>query len=318
MDYRRRGGCGTVGACPDYCRCRCESRLEAQMGVPAADGGSNGTGRYGRSVYLGAAEQPDALLTGQGSRRRASIRDVSNQASLRQAVKGHTMRAVIVTAQRSPIDSTGAEENSARLDALRVLLAECRGRDVDVVVMPAGYFRTKTRGGFMEEVRRVAENAGVGVCVGVDDVSGKPRAYAWSKRSGWCGPWEQRSCNSSDWKERGMAAQLEQDRDVVVCGEKVAVVICGEVFNRALERVVADKGRRVVVDLVHRGQGFRFHNAARRWSSHPRIHAILMSAHTNCGHGTRRWAVGGKYQGTTRIDVLVNEPIRIEGTIVSV
>jgi len=80
-----------------------------------------------------------------------------------------------------------------------------------------------------------------------------------------------------------------------LAGERVAVLVCGELFSRQIEDTVRQSGAMAVAVMVHRDQGFRFNRAACRWCSNRPLRAIFMSSHVSRERAAKRWAMDGVY-----------------------
>ena len=223
-------------------------------------------------------------------------------------------------------------ENQGRLTAMRALLDRAEERSVDLAVLPGGYFAASgnlDKAPLLPEIWAAIKERQISACFGIDVAEktvaakkGKQHGYAcaWTKQDG-CVPgpldlWRQRSVTSRDQISQAAANQMRYLR---IGGQKVAVLVCGEVFNGQIRAATQRQQVQVVVDLVHTGKGFRTKRTLELWSSASPINSALLSCHVKKAGAVKRWAVNGSYHSDNRIDILVPAPpIRIEGRIVNV
>ncbi|MGB9458501.1 MAG: hypothetical protein WCB12_20800 [Bryobacteraceae bacterium] len=226
-------------------------------------------------------------------------------------------------------------ENRDRFVALKKLLdAAKERRAVDLVVLPGGYFFAAQENPdempLLREIWAAIEERSIAVCFGVDTGHKRPNnkkavkeqrlpshGFAWTPERGHVGPWRQRSTSRLD--QRDMSPDLaNEERYIRVGTQRVALLMCGELFNPKLRSAVQAQGITVAVDMAHTGRGFRFAGAAKRWSSAKPIKAVLMSCHAERVGAAKRWSVAGKYKTARSATVIVDAPVRIEGLVVSV
>jgi hypothetical protein len=169
--------------------------------------------------------------------------------------------------------------------------------------MPAGYFfssqQNPAKMPLLGKIWRVIRKHKIAVCFGID-TGQKPldsgnaiekyrlpsHGFAWTPVDGRSGAWRQRSSNNQNHKYLKPVLAAE-DRSIREGGQRVEIMMRGELFNPSLRNEVQARGVRIVVDFVHKGKGFRFAGAARRWSSTHPIKAILMSSHTERKNATK-------------------------------
>lgn len=224
--------------------------------------------------------------------------------------------------------------NRERLNALGNLLDEIKKKElkVDLVVMPAGYFASDLsveKTPLLSDIWTEIQKREIAVCFGIDTdkkviAKGKKQSNAYSlawtptdgcvpsSKYGW---WGQRSITSTD---SITSASANEDRYIHINGKKIAVLMCGEVFNRKIRVATDQKGIEIVVDMVHTGQHFRASGAFRNWTLGNPNKSIVMSCHTKCYNTEKRWAINGKYHSTTRLDIPATSPVRIEAAIITV
>jgi len=219
------------------------------------------------------------------------------------------------------------------LEKLLNAAAKARKR-VDLVVLPGGYFFAAQKNSeempMLKDIWAAIKKRHIAVCFGIDtgrkkqnDEEGVRKqqltsyGFAWTPKDGCTGPWRQRSTTRLDQKE--MDPDLSKEKRYIHIGtERVALLMCGELFNPKLRAAVQAQGIKVVVDMVHIGHWFRFAGAAKKWSSSRPIKAVLMSCHAERVGAAKRWSIGGQYLSTRKATVTVDKPVRIEGLVVLV
>lgn len=220
-------------------------------------------------------------------------------------------------------------ENQRRLAAMEALLDAAKDEAVDLAVLPGGYFAANgniDNTPLLPQIWEAIKRRAIPVCFGIDVAEkkgakkGKRHGYAcaWTKQER-CAPvpldlWRQRSVTSTDQISQAAADQMRYLR---IGGQKVAVLVCGEVFNRQIRAATQRQRVQVVVDLVHTGKGFRATRTLEPWSSACPINYALLSCHAKKARAMKRWAVNGNDRSDNQIDILVaGPPLRIEGRVV--
>lgn len=158
------------------------------------------------------------------------------------------------------------KSNEERVELARRVIAEQPGR-IDLIVLPAGFLRARSEG----EVREVAaplltaaRKAKVAVMFGVDaGARGSVRAgslpyflLGWSPGQSKASLWRQRSITSADAGEAPHQA-FASARALEVKGQKVAPIVCGEVFSPRVRDSVAKLKPVVAVLAAHTAGGAR-------------------------------------------------------------
>jgi hypothetical protein len=168
-----------------------------------------------------------------------------------------------------------AKSNEARC-SMATQLMEQEAKNIDLLVLPAGYLRARSE----DEVRGVAAPVidgaralGVAVIVGVDVE--RPRLpserrvkdyelpyflVAWAPGYARAEVWRQRSATGAD----AAAAPADRAGDVralEVRGKSVAAIACGEVFSPLIRESIASAKPKLAVLAAHSASG------ARHWSA---------------------------------------------------
>jgi hypothetical protein len=153
----------------------------------------------------------------------------------------------------------------------------------------------------------------IAVAFGVDDydLDAKNRGaygFAWSPTEDISHCWKQRSSTSRD----KIPLDLCEDVHLLRIGcELVGVLICGEIFNKDILAALNKKKPKIVVDLIHVGQGFKVHVAMRRLSENSIASACSLYAKSQ--NAVKRCYIPIKGNVSTRnSDVIIRGPPRIE------
>jgi hypothetical protein len=196
-------------------------------------------------------------------------------------------------------------------------------KSVDLAVLPGGYFAAYGNVGttpLLPEVWAAIREREIPVCFGIDVAEEVVNGYAcaWTKQDGRVplplDLWRQRSATSRDQISQAAANEL---RYIRVGGQRIAVLMCGELFNRQIRAATQRQQVKAVVDLVHTGKGFKATRTLELWSSACPIYSALLSCHAKKASAMKRWAVDGNYRSDNQIDILVTgPPLRIEGRVV--
>ncbi len=122
--------------------------------------------------------------------------------------------------------------------------------------------------------------------------------------------WNQRSVTSQD---QGYASDTRclEARRFQAGGEAIEVLICGELFNKRIQRGTISRKPKAVVDLVHTLQGYRSYDAMRRISTGG-IHCFC-SGHAGKHKALNRYfAPGGIDMSDEDFDYAIQGPPRLE------
>lgn len=167
-------------------------------------------------------------------------------------------------------------QNEERLRAADRALKTSNKLGADLIVLPAGYFtapNASTRNAIAQSLVSMAKEIGIAIIFGVDqEVKSLSRdygpeiqkgglpfyGYAWSPSENILYCWSQRSTNSRNqwWAPEEVCREV---RLLSVRNERVAVLMCGEIFNYRIRDAIVNYRPRpeIVVDVAHIGAGFR-------------------------------------------------------------
>lgn len=185
--------------------------------------------------------------------------------------------AITTVGSKEPEDES---KNEGRLKAGKLAMAKAKSLGADVLVLPAGFVvandfesRQRITDALIDEARSLE----LAVVFGVDDHSW-PQAYgyAWSPVDNMAYSWEQRS-STRHWNKRSeqpitltdnqweaKRQSYDDARILTTKGGLVGVLLCGELFNERIRNALIKRKPKIVVDLVHRGQGFRSAGAMKK------------------------------------------------------
>ncbi|MHC1682730.1 MAG: hypothetical protein AB6733_07250 [Clostridiaceae bacterium] len=186
-----------------------------------------------------------------------------------------------------------AAKNEDRLKAGKAAMQKAKSLGAEILVLPAGFFvcgDSKSRQRIAYKLIDEARSLCLASVFGVDDNSW-PQAYgyAWSPLNGVTYSWEERSStrrwNSrteqpitlTDYQWDAKLNSYDEARFLTVKSGIVGILLCGELFNNRIKNSLIKINPNIVVDLIHRGQGFRS-TAAMRMLCHYGI-ASACSAH---------------------------------------
>jgi hypothetical protein len=217
-----------------------------------------------------------------------------------------------------PEDET---QNGNRINAGNQAIEIAKSKDADLLILPAGFlFHTDSKSrheiayALIDRARRLRLAAVFGVD-GKDDDNNRAQAYgyAWSPAESIIHCWKQRSFNGRD--QWGISQQLCDEVRLLRldCGF-VGVLLCGEIFNERIRNALSNKKPEIVVDLVHRGSGFRSTHAMKKLC-HDGI-ASACSAHVKRDNAMKRCYIPGEGSdgdvSTRDYDRITKGPPRIE------
>ena len=178
------------------------------------------------------------------------------------------------------VSSHGFRDQAANPDRVALLgdLARlCASEDARLLLIPAGFLTADSEENvpeLVQEVRRVAKVAGVAVIGGIDvngAVSKRSLSMEEAVREGRIGYfgfaagagvmpskgrcWRQTSITSADAKDFPQDSIPGAERVVRVDGLRIAILICGELFNWKIRNAVSEMGSDLVVDIGHVSMG---------------------------------------------------------------
>jgi len=220
--------------------------------------------------------------------------------------------------------------NVKRLSVAEHAVEKARELGAQVLVLPGGFFTTRTseaRDSIAASLINVAKGQNIAVIFGVDQDTKHLNDYTPAIRSGtlpfyvyvWSPtdegpphPWNQRSTNSENQRH----VPEEHCRDVRflrVGDDTIAVLICGEIFNKRIRRALADYHPRpkVVVDVAHQGYRFRVERGMEKLAEEGL--SSVCSVHVQCEFAKKRCYIAGKRHASTgTYDAWLFGPPRIE------
>ena len=179
------------------------------------------------------------------------------------------------------------DANDNLLNIYQQILNESNKKKVDLLCLPGGYLRARSRKDKEELAKSLVENAKnykIAIAVGIDVIDGRSKpvkssksrkskkttssnnilafAICWSpaeRQNYHC--WQQRSRTSSDYKTASNKKKetYREQRTLLVGDGSVEILLCGEVFNRIIRNnvIIRSSDIATVVDLVHDLCGFR-------------------------------------------------------------
>ncbi len=235
--------------------------------------------------------------------------------------------AITTVGCKGPEDES---KNEGRLKAGKLAMAKAKSLGADILVLPGGF----TVGNDSESRRRIADalidearSLELAVVSGVDDNGWfQAYGYAWSPVDKITRTWEQRS-STRRWNKRNelpitltdnqWEAKLKSYDDfrlLTTAGGVVGVLLCGELFNERIRNALIERRPKIVVDLIHRGHGFRSTDAMKTLC-HYGI-ASACSAHVQKNYAMKRCYIPGKGNdgnvSTREFDSIIDGPPRIE------
>ncbi len=235
--------------------------------------------------------------------------------------------AITTVGSKGPEDES---KNEGRLKAGKLAMAKAKSLGADILVLPGGFVvgnNFKSRQQIADVLIDEARSLELAVVFGVDDHSW-PQAYgyAWSQVDKMAYSWEQRS-STRHWNKRSeqpititdnqWEAKRQSYDDVRLLtteGGLVGVLLCGELFNERIRNALIKRSPRIVVDLIHRGHGFRSTDAMKKLC-HYGI-ASACSAHVQKVGSMKRCYIPGKGNdgnaSTIELDDRIEGPPRIE------
>jgi hypothetical protein len=155
-----------------------------------------------------------------------------------------------------------------------------------------------------------------------DDCLPQAYGYAWSPLDNMTYCWEQRSLNRH-WNEQPISLtdnqwdeKLKSYDDARLLNLEsgvVGVLLCGELFNERIRNALMKKSPKIVVDLVHKGHGFRSSSAMKKLCRDGIASAL--SAHVQKHNAMKRCYIPGEGCGNVSrpfIKDIINGPPRIE------
>lgn len=211
-------------------------------------------------------------------------------------------------------------------------MAKTKSLGADILVLPGGFVvgnDSKSRRRIADALIDEARSLELAVVFGVDDNSW-PQAYgyAWSAvdKIAYC--WEERS-STRLWNKKNEQQIILTDNEwdaklksydavhlITTEGGVAGVLLCGELFNERIRNALikCSPHPKIIVDLIHRGHGFRSTNSMKKLC-HNRI-ASACSAHVQKNCSMKRCYIPGKGKdgnaSTREFDSIIEGPPRIE------
>lgn len=231
--------------------------------------------------------------------------------------------AITTVGSKGPEDES---KNEGRLKAGKLAMAKAKSLGADILVLPGGFvvgndFKSRQR--IADALIDEARSLELAVVFGVDDNSWHlAYGYAWSPVDKMVYSWEERS-STRRWNKRNelpniltdnqWEAKLKSYDDVRLLtteGGIVGVLLCGELFNERIRNALIKRRPKIVVDLIHRGHGFRSTGAMKRLC-HYGI-ASACSAHVQKVGAMKRCYIPGKGNDGNASTIGLDD--RIEGS----
>jgi hypothetical protein len=237
----------------------------------------------------------------------------------------------IVNVAITTVGSKGSEDstkNESRLKAGKLAMVKAKSLGSDILVLPAGFLvsdDSKSMQIMADILIDEAQCLELAVVFGVNDCEVQlSYGYAWNPLEGKKSTWKQLSSTCKDWRElpEGFTkdqweAQLKgyiDTRLLAINGGVVGVLLCGELFNEHLRNALGNKKPTIIVDLVHRGSGFRSTGAMKKICREGI--AVACSAHVQKGNAMKRCYIpcnGDDGNVSTRdSDTVIKGPPKIE------
>ena len=201
--------------------------------------------------------------------------------------------------------------------------------DADILVLPAGFFMCRNsalRDENALSLIEIAKQFNIAIIFGIDQQEKNLSddyvqeiieerlpfwCYAWSRNDG-IKYWNQRSTNSANQKYA--SDKICNDlRTITVNGEKLAILMCGEIFNRRIRDTLANNSKniKVVADVAHKGRQFRIDGSMRILANSGL--SSVCSVHVQKEFAMKRcYRASGTKLSTTTYDTYVYGPPRIE------
>jgi hypothetical protein len=219
----------------------------------------------------------------------------------------------------------------SRFEAFKEALEWAKGKGVQLLCLPGGYFQAKSKAE-MEKIERgivqEAKCARIAVAVGIDSSQGRkskkknknkaPRPYTEPSFAVTWSPqqrkqrWRQRSSTSKD--QRFPSDEVcARPQTLAVAGKEIEVLACGELFNKRIRDSIIGRQRRpeALVDLSHDGKGFRADRSMRLLSQNGMY--TFCSTHANLkGAMKRAFFPGGHKRRIRKPDSITTSEPRIE------
>lgn len=201
--------------------------------------------------------------------------------------------------------------------------------DSDVLSLPAGLFMCRNSTSVNETALSLIETAkqfNMAIIFGIDQqtknlsdnyiqeiIDGKLPfwCYAWSQNDG-IKYWNQRSTNRNN--QRYASNEICNElRTITVSGEKLAILMCGEIFNLRIRNnlIKNSKNIKVVVDTAHEGRQFRIDGSMEILANSDLSSVCSVHVQKECAM-KRGYKAGGMKLSTKGYDSYVFGPPRIE------
>jgi hypothetical protein len=237
--------------------------------------------------------------------------------------------AITTVGSKGPEDES---KNEGRLKAGKMAMSKAKSLGAAILVLPGGFVvgnNFKSRQQIADVLIEEARSLELAVVFGVDDNSW-PQAYvyAWSPVDKMAYSWEQRS-STRHWNKRSEQPNTLTDNEwyanlksydevrLITTESGVAgVLLCGELFNERIRNALikCSPHPKIVVDLIHRGHGFRSASSMKKLC-HYGI-ASACSAHVQKYYAMKRCYIPGKGNdgnvSSREFDSIIDGPPKIE------
>lgn len=212
---------------------------------------------------------------------------------------------------KAPEDAT---KNESRLDVGKQAMERAISLLADILVLPGGFLvgkNSESKQKLADSLIEKARSLEIAVAFGVDDYDVKNKGaygFAWSPTEDISYCWKQRSSTS---KEKIPLSLCEDVHLLRIGSELVGVLICGEIFNKDILAALNKKKPKIIVDLIHVGQGFEVHGAMKKLSENGMASAC--SLHAKSQNSMKRCYIPTTGNVSTRgSDTIIIGPPRIE------
>ena len=224
------------------------------------------------------------------------------------------MKVAVTNVGSKAPEPEDATKNKSRLNAGKQAMEIAISLQADIFVLPGGFLVSKnseSRQKLADSLIDKARSLEIAVAFGVDDYDAKnigAYGFAWSPTEDISHCWKQRSSTSKD----KIPLSLCEDVHLLRIGSGlVGVLICGEIFNKDIVAALNKKKPKIVVDLIHVGQGFEVHGAMKKLSENGIASAC--SLHAKSQNSMKRCYIPTTGNVSTRnSDTIIMGPPRIE------
>jgi len=224
------------------------------------------------------------------------------------------MKVAVTNVGSKAPEPEDATKNVNRLDAGKQAMERAISLQADILVLPGGFLVSKnseSKQKLADSLIDKARSLEIALAFGVDDYDAKnigAFGFAWSPTEDISHCWKQRSSTSKD----KIPQNLCEDVHILRIGnDLVGVLICGEIFNKYIVAALNKKKPKIVVDLVHVGQGFEVHGAMKKFSENGIASACSLHAKGQNAMKRCYLPITGNIS-TRNSDTIIRGPPRIE------